>query len=152
MASKNAILESPKLDLSVNRYAAFKTWKDRWEHYVIVTKLAEESAGYQASLLRYSFTEDTRKIHNLSEAESKASTTINAKLESFAKGTINETMERHILNLRNQEEGEEFDDFITEIKNCNFCGQCHDGLIRDKMMPSGRNCWRLTLQKGRGNV
>ena len=135
------ILDPPKLDLSVDRYAAFKTWKDRWEDYVVVTKLAEESAGYQASMLRYSFTEDTRKIYNtlnLSEEEAKTSATIIAQLETFAKGTINETMERHILNSRKQEEGEEFDEFLTEIKilskNCNFCTQCHDGLIRDKIV------------------
>ena len=43
----------------------------------------------------------------------------------FAKGIINETLERHKFFQRQQEEGESFDDFLTDIKllgqNCNFC-------------------------------
>ena len=78
-------------------------------------------------MLRYTFTEETRKIYNtlnLTPDEAKDDKVIITKLETFAKGTVNETLERHTFNSRTQEEGESFDDFLTELKvllkNCNF--------------------------------
>ena len=89
--------EPPKLDLSVDRYSAFKAWKDRWDDYAVVSSLSTQTNEYQCSMLRYTFTEDTRKIYNtlnLTADESKNLNTIINKLETFAKGTVNETMER----------------------------------------------------------
>lgn len=144
--SKSNIIEPPKLDLSVDRYAAYKTWRFRWDDYVVVTKLGNESASYQSAMLRYSFSEETQRIYRtleISEAESNNVGAILAKIETFAKGTINETMERHIFNSRNQEEGEPFDDFVTEVKvlskNCNFCATCYNGLIRDRIVGGIQN-------------
>ena len=48
--------EPPVLDLSVDRYSAYKAWHDRWTDYAIVTKLADESPEYRCSMLRYTFT------------------------------------------------------------------------------------------------
>ena len=128
------------MDLTVDRYNAFKAWKDRFDDYAVVSKLDQEDPAYQCSILRYCFTEETRKIYNtlaLTEEEKKNSKVIVEKLESFAQGTVNETMERHTFNTRNQEEGESFDDFLTELKllrkNCNFCDACSDGLLRDRI-------------------
>ena len=120
--------EPPKLDLGVERYNAFKSWKQRWKDYSIVTKLNDESAEYKCSMLRYTFSDETQKIYDtlgLTDDEEKDVNIIINKLETFAKGTVNETMERHIFNSRDQQDGEPFDDFLTEIKilskNCNFC-------------------------------
>ena len=94
----------------------------------------------------YTFTEDTRKIYNtftLTAEEAKDASKIIEKLEIFAKGTVNETMERNTFNSRSQEEGEAFDDFLTELKvlskNCNFCATCHDGLLRDRIVAGIRD-------------
>ena len=54
----------PILDLSVDRYAAFKLWHSRWTDYTVVTKLAEQTPEYQCSMLRYAFSEETRKIYD----------------------------------------------------------------------------------------
>ena len=70
-------------------------------------------------MLGYTFSTETRHIYdsfNLSEDDSKNSETIIQRLETFAKGIINETMERHSFNNRKQEDGEKFDDFLTDIK------------------------------------
>ena len=135
------VWEPPKLDLSVDRYVAFKAWHDKWADWAVVTKLDQENAAYKVSMLRYAFTEETRRIYNtltLSDAEAADHNAIIAKLKEFAKGTVNETMERHSFNSRNQEEGETFDDYITELKilrkNCNFCENCSDGLLRDRIV------------------
>ena len=61
-------------------------------------------------------------------------------MEEFAKGIINETLERHKFFQRQQEEGESFDDFLTDIKllgqNCNFCStaMCYESLLRDRVV------------------
>ena len=36
---------------------------------------------------------------------------------SFSKGLINETLERHTFNFRKQDKGEQFDDFVVDIKS-----------------------------------
>ena len=47
-------------------------------------------------------------------------------------------MERHTFNLRQQEDGESFDDFMTDVKtlskNCKFCDTCYNGLLRDRLV------------------
>ena len=138
--------QPPLLDLSVDRYAAFKSWKARWSNYKVVTKLDDQAVEYQCSMLRYTFSEETRKIYDtlgLTGDEEKDPKVILEKLESFAKGTVNVRMERHAFNTRNQEEGELFDDFLTEIKilskNCAFCDTCYDGLIRDRIVAGIRD-------------
>lgn len=50
----------------------------------------------------------------LSDEEKKDPAVIIDKLETFAKGIMNETMERHNFNSRVQDEGEKFDDFMTD--------------------------------------
>ena len=97
----------------------------------MLSKLNEKDEEYQAAMLRYTFTSDTRKIYNsltLSEEKKKDPQEIILELEKFAKGIINETLERHQFNKRQQEDGEKFDDYLTELKilstNCNFCENC----------------------------
>ena len=92
-------------------------------------------------MLRYAFTEETRKIYDslsLTEADRKDANKILEAMETFAKGIINETIERHNFNTRNQKEEEPFDDFVTDLKilskNCNFCNDCHNGLIWDRIV------------------
>jgi len=98
------VLTPPKLDLSMDRYAAWKTWKQMWNDFVMITKLkAEEDAEYVAAMIRYTFTDDTRNIYdslNLSEAKNNDPAVIIEKLEEFARGLANETLERHNFNLR----------------------------------------------------
>ena len=92
-------------------------------------------------MLRYAFNEETRKIYDslsLSEDDHKDIAKIMDTMEIFAKGIVNETLERHSFNTRNQKDGEPFDDYITDLKtlskNCNFCNDCHNGLIRDRIV------------------
>ena len=145
-AATGVKFEPPTLDLTVDRYSAFKAWHDRWNDYAIVTKLKDEAAEYQCSMLRYTFTEETRKIYNtlnLSADEAKDIKEILKKLEAFAKGTVNETLERHTFNSQKQDEDECFDDFLTDlkvlIKNCDYCANCVDGVLRDRIVAGIRD-------------
>ena len=101
----------------------------------------EEDKAHIAAVIRYTFTDDTRNIYesfNLSQKDNNKPDVIIARLEKFVKGLINETLERHIFNPRKQEDGECFDDFLTELKllskNCNYCEGCYPGLLRDKIV------------------
>ena len=98
----------------------------------------EKTDEYKSALLRYCFTESTREVYEsltLTDEERKKEGIIITALAKFAKGVINETLERHTFNCREQEDGEKFDEFITSLRtlarNCGFCGECHNGLIRD---------------------
>ena len=64
MGEAQNLWSPPILDLSVDRYAAWKTWKSRWEEYAIVTELSTKPQTYQCSMLRYAFNEETRKIYD----------------------------------------------------------------------------------------
>ena len=75
---------------------------------------------------------------NLNENDWKNPETIAYRFETFAKGIINETMERHSFNNKKQEDGETFDNFLTNIKvlskKCNFCNQCYPSILRDRIV------------------
>ena len=68
-------------------------------------------------MLRYTFNDDTRKKYdtlNISENDHEEVNAIVNALESFAKGVINESLERYTLNKRVQETSEKF---LTDIKS-----------------------------------
>ena len=60
---------------------------------------------------------------NLNEEYSKNPEKISQKLETFAKGILHKTIERHFFNNKKQEDEEKLDEFLTNIKvlsgNCN---------------------------------
>lgn len=69
-------------------------------------------------MLCFSFNNETMKIYNLlllTETEENDLKKIINSLETFAKGIINEMLERHKFNRRIQENGERFDDLMVYI-------------------------------------
>ena len=58
-------------------------------------------------------------------------------MKLFSKGLISETG-GHTFNLRKQEEGEPFDDFVRDIKilskKRNYCKQQYPGNLRDQIV------------------
>ena len=134
-------LVPPVLDLTVDRYAAWTSWKKKWEDYALITGLTTKDPKYQSAMIRYTFNTETGNIFEtlkLSTEDSEKPDKIIEALEKFAWGIINETLERHTFNVRQQEEGELFDDFLTDIKmmskNCNFCADCYNVLIQDRIV------------------
>ena len=53
---------------------------------------------------------------NLNEEYSKNPEKIIQKLETFAKGILHKTIERHFFNNKKQEDEEKLDEFLTNIK------------------------------------
>ena len=125
----------------MDRYAAWTIWRRKWLDYSLLTKLSEQPVEYQCALLRYTFTDETRNIYesfNLSTEDATNPNRILDALETFSLGMVNETPERHLFNSRKQDDGEKFDDFLTDLtilsKNCKFCADCYPGLLRDRIV------------------
>jgi len=48
----------------MDRYAASKIWKQKWNDFVMIIKLkSEEDAEYVAAMIRYTYTDETRNIY-----------------------------------------------------------------------------------------
>ena len=98
MTEAAIFLNPPILDLTVSRYNDFKQWMMKWRDYEVPTDLQGKHTEYQSAMLRYTFSTEIRHVcysFNLNEDDSKNPETIIQRLEKFAKGIINETMERH---------------------------------------------------------
>ena len=108
---------------------------------MLLSNLGAKDPAFQAGTLRYSFSDDTRSMYeslNMPVADQTDPKKILEHMEKFAKGVVNETMERYKFNSRDQSDGEVFDDYYTEIvllsKNCNYCDDCYPGMIRDRIV------------------
>ena len=55
-------LKPPTLDLSVDRFAAFRSWKEKWNDYVLITSLADKDPACQSAMLRYTFSTETLRF------------------------------------------------------------------------------------------
>ena len=55
------------------------------------------------------------------------------KLEEHPVGQINDTMERYIFYQHTQQEGEDFDSFLADVRRlsptCKFCNDCEASMI-----------------------
>jgi len=128
----------PPLDLSVDREASFRIWKRRWESYFRLSSLqsAEELTQYDVFLS--CLADETLKIvdnFDVDESERYSVTVLIERLSDYARGQINESVEHHHLYQRRQQNGERFDDFLTDLRelsqNCAFCSKCTLKVLRD---------------------
>ena len=55
---------------------------------------------YQYAVLRYTFSRKTRHVYNSFNLNEDHFKNLEKRLETFAKGIINETMERNVFNNR----------------------------------------------------
>ena len=130
-----------KLDLSVDRGERFITWKSRWQDYALLSKLSTKEPDIQMAVFRSCLDDETLKIMRqltVAEGDEKDPDKYIEKLEEHANGLLNVTIERRNLNLRIQQEGETFDDFLISLKEllktCNYCENCADFVIIDRIV------------------
>ena len=130
-----------KLDLSVDRGERFITWKSRWQDYALLSKLSTKESEVQMAIFRSCLDDETLKVMRqltVAEGDEKKPDKYIEKLEEHANGLLNVTIERRNLNLRTQQEGETFDDFLISLKEllktCNYCETCADVVIIDRIV------------------
>ena len=118
----------------------FLKWKQRFELYMRASGGENKEEETKIAILLHCMGEKTLDIYNtleLNEEEKKDYIVVLKKLEEYFVPQRNETIKRHIFFTRGQLEGENFDNFFTELKklsmDCEF-GQLRDSLIRDRII------------------
>lgn len=131
-----------KLVLGSNPLDQWKLFKQRWMTYAVLTSLDQQENKIQVAMFLHVLDDDALRIYNGfdfdTEEENRTLKEVIAKFDEFAIGEVNITAERFKFNNRNQEAGEKFETFLSEIrrlaKNCSFCMQCKDSLLRDRIV------------------
>ena len=121
---------------------AWKSFKQKWNNYAIITNLNAHNREYQVALFLHTLGDQALKIYDgftfATPADQRTVAEIIDKFDAFAVGEINETYERFIFNKRCQQEGESFECFLaairTLVKTCNYCQNCLDSILRDRIV------------------
>ena len=70
--------------------------------------------------------------------EEKTTKDIIESFDKYTPGTKNITYERYIFNIRNQNQEENIEEFVTDLRrinnNCDYCNTCGDGILRDTII------------------
>ena len=74
----------PVLDLSVDRYTAWRAWKAKWINYCIVTELEKKAPEYLSTMLRVNDIYRYESL-NLSETDAKDTAKITDVLQKLPK-------------------------------------------------------------------
>ncbi|KAL8581862.1 hypothetical protein ACOMHN_010236 [Nucella lapillus] len=124
----------------------WKLFKQRYKTYALLAQLDNQSQEYQTAMFTHCLSDEALKVYNSFhfEVENPTVTQIMAKFDEFAVGEVNVTYERFMFNQRKQEEGETFEQFYSAARNlsktCDFCENCRDSMIRDKIVLGIRDC------------
>ena len=130
-----------KLNTSGNLADAWKSYKQVWENYSLISGLNSQTEDYKVAFFLHCVGTEGLKIYNGFQFENENDKILNKVLEKFDEFTLgqtNETYERYIFNSRNQEAQESIDAYVTALRNlvksCNFCDCMRDTLIRDRIV------------------
>lgn len=131
----------PKLDLGGNISQTWKTWKQIWNSYVIVTGLADKDNAYQMATFITCIGHEALEVYNglpfRDENEKNDPTVILRLMEEYFVGKTNTIYERYVFNNKHQESCESVDAYVTKLRKlsltCEF-GQLADQMIRDRIV------------------
>ena len=130
-----------RLELISDRGASYRLWRQRWDDYAMLAGLAQKPPALQMAILRTCLSDEALTVVANSDAPAAQRNNLSAvlsHLERYARGQVNEVIERRTFNMCSQLEGESFDDFATRLRDlsrdCGFCDQCRDSLIRDRIV------------------
>ena len=140
--SMGSVKAPPPLSFTDNKTDAWRIFRKRWTNYALLTGLDQQSREFQVAMLENCLADDTLQLMNgFSFSTTDDERTVNEilhKLEHYAVGDVNETMERFLFHQRVQNEGEDFQNFLTEVrrlsKSCKFCENCEDSMVRDRIV------------------
>ena len=130
-----------KLELKGNLASNWKRFKRLWTNYEVASRLQTQSTELRTATLLTCIGPDVLDIYDglpfASEDEKTNIDKVLELLEKYCVGETNETYERYLFNQREQESGESFDTYLTNLRSlaqtCNF-GELKDNLIRDRIV------------------
>ena len=148
-----------KLNTSGNLADAWKSYKQVWENYCLISGLNSQTEEYKVAFFLHCLGTEGLKIYNGfqfdNEPDRKILAKVLEKFDEFTLGQTNETYERYVFNSRNQEEQESIDAYVTVLRNLakssNFCECMRDSLIKDRIVLGvNSNATRKKLLQVRG--
>ena len=148
-----------KLNTSGNLADAWKSYKQVWENYSLISGLNSQTEEYRVAFFLHCIGTEGLKIYNgfqfENETDRRMLQKVLEKCDEYTLGQTNETYERYFFNSRNQEEQESIDAYVTVLRNlaksCNFCDCMRDSLIRDRIVLGvNNNAIRKKLLQVRG--
>ena len=130
----------------------WRIWRQQWESYFLVTGLSSKDKEVQQAVFIMSIGPDALEVMNTASYEKpedkKDVKKILDIMEKHYLGEANTIYERYCFNVRNQQDEESFDEYLTELRilsqTCNY-GSLEDELTRDRIVcgitsNSVRNC------------
>ena len=125
-----------------NVSTVFRDWKQQWMHYSRAVDLTSKSDLVQVSTLLTCMGNEARRIFDTFEWENpEDQNNIEAVLQMFEKHIAplaNIPFERFSFNIRNQEPGESFEKYVTQLRllarNCEFENINSDEILRDRIL------------------
>ena len=125
-----------------NKTEAWKLFKRRWNNYALLSELEKKSKEYQVAMFENCLADDAMRIMNsftfTTPSADRTVKEIMEKFEEYAIGELNETMERYAFYKRAQQEGEDFENFLMDVRTlsqtCQFCERCIDSMVRDRIL------------------
>ena len=125
-----------------NKAESWKIFRRRWSNYCTLSDIATKPRNYQIAMLENSLGDEAMRLYDgfqfATPQEHRTMAEILSAFDEFAIGEANETFERYKFNSRKQEDGDSFEDFHADLrvlaKTCNFCHQCANSVIRDRII------------------
>ena len=146
MAVNAHVQAPPRLEDDITT-EGWKKWRQQWDAYVVVSKLAEEEEKYQVAMLITCLGSSGLDIYNglpftSEDDKGKIKVTIDLFEQHFA-GQTNIIYERYNFHTREQKEDESNSTYITALrrlaKSCSFGNITPDDLLRDRIVCGIKN-------------
>ncbi|XP_036347184.1 uncharacterized protein LOC118756529 [Rhagoletis pomonella] len=118
----------------------WKKWKQKFDLYMKATGLDKKEEDRKVAVFLHVIGDEALEKYNtfgLSEADDKKLNAVIKAFEDFCSPKANETVERHVFLTRAQQSGENFTNYLTDLKTlsatCGF-GNLKDSLIKDRVV------------------
>ena len=130
-----------RLNTKKNLAENWKSWKQVWDSYEIVSNLCSLDDKYRVATFITCIGPEGLEIYNglpfESETDRNSMDKILELMQNHCIGAVNVTYERYKFNNKNQGEGEGIDAYVSNLRTlaqtCKF-GDLKDDLIRDRII------------------
>lgn len=135
----SSIISPPKpLDSTGDAFHSWTVWKKDFDLYATATKLKEQAKEVQAATFLMAIGEEARRSFYTftfeNDDDKRDIKILTEEFEAHFKPTTNLTFNEFRFGSRNQQEGESFNDWLTELRT--LAQQCEFGALEDRMLRS----------------
>lgn len=132
----------PPLVLGENKVEEWKTFKSRWDNYVLLSSIDKVPNELQLAQLQNCLGDDALKmLSGFKFDTAERDRTVKEVLDEFERfviGQVNETLERYKFGKRAQMEGENLSKYVANLrrmmKTCGYCNNCEPTMLRDRIV------------------